>query len=74
MATPETEAEWIDAVQGKTARVVEAKVARHVRGERPSDEGDPKRVRMRMVLEFTSHQWAIVHRRFAEMRKGDPSL
>ncbi len=41
VATRETEPEWIDAVRGKNLRQVEELVAKHQRGDRPSDPEDP---------------------------------
>lgn len=74
VATPETEIDWIAALRGMTARAVEAKVARHERGGRPSDPGDPSRVKQVVRLAFTPMQWALVGPRIEEMRKGDASL
>ena len=43
VATAETETEWLDAVAGKSSRIVEDMVSGKVRGDRPDDEG-PRRV------------------------------
>ncbi len=41
VAVRDTEREWIDAVQGKNLRQVEELVAKHQKGDRPSDPEDP---------------------------------
>ena len=74
VATPETVAEWIEAVRLMTARQVEEKVARHVKGERPKDPGDVSRVKKRITLTFSADQWAIVASALAVMRKHDATL
>ena len=74
VAVLETEADWLAFARGKTVRVVEAKVARHVKGESPEDKGDPSRVKFRMHLEFSPGQWAVVARRIGELRDGDSTL
>ncbi len=41
VAARDTEREWIDAVRGKNLRQVEEIVAKHQKGDRPSDPEDP---------------------------------
>ena len=42
VATPETEAEWLEAAAGKNQRELEEMVAGHVPGDHPDDPADPE--------------------------------
>src|SRR3954452_12665750 len=41
VATPDTEDEWLDAIEGKSAHEVQQLVKGHDKGARPSDPADP---------------------------------
>jgi hypothetical protein len=74
VATSETEAEWLQAVRGKTAREVERLVSRHARGSRPNDEPDPALRRHVIRLEVSGESYALFRDALAQLRRdaGEP--
>ena len=56
--TPDVEAEWIEAVQGKTVREVERMVADLRKNARPTDDKDERLRRHSVHLSFTSEEYA----------------
>ena len=68
--TPDVEAEWIEAVQGKTVREVERMVADHHKNARPTDKKDERAQRHSVHLSFTSEEYA----RFRESIESECKL
>lgn len=57
VATPETEAEWLQRIEGKTIREIEPMVAGFDEGDRPDKEKDPRKRVKRVILNFTQEKW-----------------
>jgi hypothetical protein len=58
VATAETEREWLDAVVGKSLRMVEQLVAGKTRGDRPDDPARPEARRRIVILELDAEVYA----------------
>ena len=67
VATPETEAEFVECARGKTARQVEHLVAGKTRGDRPDTPPDPTLIKKRLVLELSPEQYALWRRNRAAL-------
>jgi hypothetical protein len=78
VATPETEAQWLEAANDKNVRQVENMVSGHTRGDRPTDPADPtlrKRVLRYEVSEetvaLTRQAKQILEREYGERLDDD---
>src|SRR5215203_1696427 len=73
IAQPATEAEWLRAVEGLTAREIEERVSGHKPGDRPNDAKEPDRMIKVMfsMRESTYAQYLATCTRFADDR-GEP--
>jgi hypothetical protein len=60
VVTPETEGEWIDACAGKNLRDIEAMVAEHDTGDRPSDPPKPRARKRRISIEVDADVIALM--------------
>jgi hypothetical protein len=60
VVTPETEGEWIDACAGKNLRDIEAMVAEHDTGDRPSDPPKPRPRKRRISIEVDADVIALM--------------
>ena len=60
VAAPETEAEWLRAVEGKTAREVERLVSGRARGDRPTDRAKPEAEIKRLTLTLNAESYAAL--------------
>jgi hypothetical protein len=58
VATPDTEAAWLRAVEGLSAREIEEEVAGHAHGDGPDDPKDPDRL-VKLVLEVRESTYAV---------------
>jgi len=72
IATPDTEREWLAAVQAKTVRDVEALVAGHAVGDRPEDPVDPNLRPRHVRFELPPDVYALLvsARRHLELQTG----
>ena len=52
VASSDTEAEWLDAIQGKSLREIEPMIAGRKQGSRPSDPPEPSLRRRKLTLEL----------------------
>jgi len=59
VAEPHTERAWLDVVVNKTMREVEAAVARHKKGDLPSDPAEPRLEPRRLCLELDAEAYAL---------------
>ena len=69
VATPATEAEWLDAIRGRTVREVEQLVSGHARGSRPSDPPDERLVRHFLRFEVSGDVLATFREAMAKLRR-----
>jgi hypothetical protein len=69
VATPETEKEWLAAVQGKSVGEIEKMVAGRTRGDRPSDPVTPEARRHRIVLDLSPEAYALYREAQGQLRK-----
>ena len=69
VATPETEAAWLDAVRSKTVREVERLVSGHAPGSLPNDAVDPRAVRQVLRFEVSSEVKATFSEAVAKLRR-----
>ncbi|MEZ4339006.1 MAG: hypothetical protein R3B82_20505, partial [Sandaracinaceae bacterium] len=60
VATPETEVEWLQSVEGKRAREVQREVAARSVGDRPSDPGDESLAPRRVTLTLSPDAFALL--------------
>ena len=60
VATPETEAEWLASVEGKTGSEVQREVAGRQPGDLPTDEPEPALVPHRVTLELLPDAYALL--------------
>ena len=60
VATPETEAEWLDHTTGQTAHQVQRAISGHVRGDRPGDRRRSEVMTERVWFEVTPAQAALL--------------
>lgn len=60
VAIPETEAEWLASVAGKTATEVQRAVAAHAPGDRPTDPQKPQLSTRRVTLELSPDAYALL--------------
>jgi hypothetical protein len=74
VATAETEGEWLEAAEGKTARDVEQAVSGKEKGQRPSDPADPKVKTHRLSFEVSSEALAMFKDAVDKLRRdtGEP--
>jgi hypothetical protein len=68
VATPETEAEWLQATRGRTVHQVERLVSGRGRGDRPSDAADPRAQRHVLRFEVSAETLAHVREAFTAIR------
>jgi hypothetical protein len=61
VVTPETEEAWLKSTERMTARQVEAMVAGHRPGDRPTDVRDPLLMSRRIAFELSADDYVIVH-------------
>lgn len=59
IATAETEQAWVDWSAGRGARDIEKAVAARQKGQRPTDAGDPSRVKHRLRFEVKAETMAL---------------
>ena len=59
VAVPDTEEAWLEAVQGKSLREIEAMVSGHRPGDLPSDPTEPRLHRKTIVLEVSPETYDI---------------
>lgn len=73
VATPETEAEWIQAAEGQRARDVQRKVAARAVGDRPSDPAKESLAPVRVTLTLSREVHALLEeaRRKATRDRGE---
>lgn len=69
VATPQTEAEWLTAAQGKTQRELERLVAGLRPGARPTDAKDPLLTPRRVVLDLPPEVYALLMDAYAQLRE-----
>jgi hypothetical protein len=69
VVTPQTEAEWLDAAQGKTQRELERLVAGLRPGARPTDARDPLLTPRRVVLDLPPEVYALLMDAYAQLRE-----
>jgi hypothetical protein len=60
VATPKTEASWIDAVRGRNYRQIEQLVAGHRKGDLPDDDIDPALIPHRVTLHLDGPSHAML--------------
>ena len=68
VASPEHEAEWIDATEAMTVRQIESRVAGHEYGDAPSDPKDPVHTARRLMFELAPEAFAVVNDALEAMR------
>jgi hypothetical protein len=69
VAVPDTEADWLEAVQGKCLREIEAMVSGHRPGDLPDDPTEPRLHRKSITLELSPESydlWRKLHALAAE--------
>jgi hypothetical protein len=73
VVTPETEGEWIDACAGKNLRDIEAMVAEHDTGDRPSDPPRPRARKRRISIEVDADVIALMRQaqQILERERGE---
>ena len=59
VAVPETEADWLEAAQGKCLREIEAMVSGHRPGDLPDDPTEPRLHRKTITLELSPESYDI---------------
>ncbi len=69
VATAETEREWLQAVEGKTARDVEKAVAGKQKGQRPVDPADPTLKTYRLSFEVPAEALATFRDAVDKLRR-----
>ncbi len=69
VAIAETEREWLQAAEGKTARDVERAVAGKDKGQRPSDPADPKVKTHRLSFEVSAEALATYRDAVDKLRR-----
>lgn len=69
VATPATEAEWLEAARGRTVREVEKLVSGHGPGDRPNDERDHRIERHTLRFEVSGEVLATFREALAKLRR-----
>jgi hypothetical protein len=69
VATPLTEAQWIQAVEGKSSREVEEMTTGRVPGDGPEDPARPEARRHRIVLEVSADTYATFREAQTQLRR-----
>ena len=69
VATPDTEAAWIRAAEGKTSREVEDMAAVHEPGDEPDDPPRFEARRQRIVMEVSAETYATFREAQAQLRR-----
>jgi hypothetical protein len=70
VATPETEAEWLEATRGRTVHQIERLVSGRTRGDRPTDAANPGAQRHVLRFEVSAETLAHVREAFTAIRDG----
>jgi hypothetical protein len=70
VATPDTECEWIDALEGRSSREIEQLIAGRVPGDRPSDPPRPDRVTKRLSFDVSPETHAIFREAVGRLRQA----
>jgi hypothetical protein len=69
VAMPATEAEWLDAIRGRTVREIEKLVSGHAPGSRPSDPRDERLERHVLRFEVSGDVLATFREAMAKLRR-----
>jgi RuvA, C-terminal domain len=75
VATPDTEAEWLEASEGKTANDVQRLAAGRVFGQTPKDPADPRRIRHGMRFDMPAEWFALFREAVRSLQRTvDPRI
>ena len=69
VATPSTEAEWLEVARGRSAREIESLVSGRRHGDKPDTTPDPKLVRHVLRFDVSGEALALIREALAKVRR-----